>query len=108
MLFLLILGCTEPLIEEVQISGTLTELDDSNAAPVEGGIVETFYIWDEEFGCAEADEAGQFTVRAPSSSSFFVGLLIRPMNNHVLLRFSRIIMKNGRFATNRIPEPFRF
>jgi len=72
MLFMLIFGCNVSLIEEVWLSGTLTEIDDSSAAPVEGGSVETFYIWDEDFDCAAADEAGQFAVRAPASSSFFV------------------------------------
>jgi hypothetical protein len=72
MLFMLFLGCIEPLIEEVQLSGILTEIDDSSAAPVEGGEVATYFIWDEEVDCVEADEAGRFSVIAPASSSFFV------------------------------------
>ena len=71
-ILMLIIGCVDPLITEVNLGGTLTESRGSDATPVESGTVATISLWGDEYDCASTDEQGVFSVQAPASSSFFV------------------------------------
>ena len=71
-LLMLGLGSIEPLIEEVTLSGTLTESDDSTSAPISDGTITTFTLWEEETDCTTTNGSGEFSLRAPASSSFYV------------------------------------
>jgi hypothetical protein len=71
-LLMLGLGCVEPLIEEVSLSGTLTESAESTSAPVTDGTVAALTLWEEETDCTTTNASGEFSLRVPASSSFYV------------------------------------
>jgi len=72
LLLMLSIGCIEPLVSNVTLTGTLTQTNDSNSDPVSDGEVATYDGLGQEVDCTVASDLGEFSVSAPASSTFFV------------------------------------
>ena len=71
LLLFALIGCVDPLVTEVTLSGTLTETSDSDSSPIEGTVA-SITLLAEEYDCTESSALGEFSLAVPASSNFFV------------------------------------